>query len=159
MDFEERLSAFLEDELTPVDTRLFLQHASTCQACLQVLEGVQRVRAELRNLGAARAPAHYQLWLAGSLHDGLARTSPWLRSVALGVTIAAAMAILLWPQLDLARPGPVAAAQPTSIWAQHAGAWAGDPAARQHVEPGSGLYTPHPARAHYSYAQVRQASL
>ena len=116
------------------------------------------MRAELRLLGSLRAPAHYQLRLAGRVNEGLARPSPWLRSAVLGATVAVAVAILLWPQLDPTRPRPAAAGPLPTIWAQHARAWAGPTAARGDI---GSVATGHAAArrpARYSQAQLRFAS-
>lgn len=53
---DERLSAFLDDELPEDEALDVTRHLSACSACLDELEGLRAARAALRGLPAVPAP-------------------------------------------------------------------------------------------------------
>jgi putative zinc finger protein len=154
-DFEARVSAYLDGELTSHESGSFLQHTMVCPSCGELVDGVRAVRAALHGLGAAAAPAHYQLRLAACVQERLERASLWLRSLALWLALTAAAAILLWPEVDAG--GPPQALPSGTLWANQATAWslprAGD-ANSEWPQTESG----HARIGRYSHAAMRLAS-
>jgi len=94
-EFEEKVSAYLEHELTDSQVRRFERHGMVCAACAETLEGVRAVRAALHRLGSAGAPAEYQLRIAGAVEHRRQRMSLWRWSLGASVTLAVTAAIFL----------------------------------------------------------------
>lgn len=153
-EFEERVSAYLDGELSPAEAWFLEQHMATCPSCRRMLEGVLDVRSAMQDLGASGAPAQFQLQLVGHLQEGLQRTSVWTRSLVLGLTVVTVLAILLWPQADIDEQ-MTAAPQSGTAWSHQAAFWSALP-------PGGESYPNVRIRqargSHYSYAPVRLAS-
>lgn len=100
-DFEESISAYLDGELGTEETRHLEQHMSLCSVCSATVRGVHQVRLALSGLGSSGAPAGFRLGLAGRLQEELVRQQQlWIRPLALGLALVAALAILLWPEPD-----------------------------------------------------------
>ncbi len=73
-------------------------HLRICPACQDTLLQMHQVRTVMHDLAAQTPPASYRLRLNNRLQEELYPESrPWLQSVAWGVALAAAVAILLWP--------------------------------------------------------------
>ncbi len=149
-DFEDTVSEYIDGDLSPAYSMLLEQHLVECESCYRMLEGVRGVRVAIQNLGSAPAPPHFRLNLASCLNAGLQRSSVWGPSLAVGVTIVVAMAILLWPQPgvedDYIRPTP------SAVWATQAAAWTFDDQADRPLTgakewySGIGDYSPAPLR-------------
>lgn len=106
-DFEERVSAYLDGELGPLQARQFEAHMRSCAVCSELVDGVERVRCTLQTLGVDALPAATQLRLNGGLQDELVQPGWRLpRAVVVGLTVAAALAIVLWPESGADRPLP-----------------------------------------------------
>ncbi len=98
-DFEVDLSEYIEGELNAEKTQRMEKHALNCTVCTETLTGVMQVRRELSGLGAMNPPATFKLGLYSSLLEELSRKRRlWARPLALGMALAMALTILLWPQ-------------------------------------------------------------
>ena len=98
-DFEVDLSEYIEGELSAAKTQRMEKHALDCTVCTKTLTGVLQVRRALYGLGAINPPATFKLGLYGFLLEKLARRRRlWARPLTLGVALAMALAILLWPE-------------------------------------------------------------
>jgi anti-sigma factor RsiW len=100
-DFEKSISAYLDEELDTEETRRLEQHMATCSVCSATVRGVHQVRLALSGLGNSGAPASFRLGLPGRLQEELVRQQQlWIRPLAMGLALVAALAILLWPEPD-----------------------------------------------------------
>ena len=98
-DFEVDLSEYIEGELNAEKTQRMAKHALNCTVCTETLTGVMQVRRELSGLGAMNPPATFKLGLYSSLLEELSRRRRlWESPLALGMALAMALTILLWPQ-------------------------------------------------------------
>ena len=98
-DFEVDLSEYIEGELSAEKTQRMEKHALDCTVCTKTLTGVLQVRRALYGLGAINPPATFKLGLYGFLQEELARRRClWARPLALGMALAMALTILLWPE-------------------------------------------------------------
>ena len=99
-EFETRISAYVEEELAPLQARAMERHALLCRGCNATLEGILQVRRMVAGLGQATPSAHFKLQLSSILQEELMQRpySGWHRYLALGFAVAAALAILLWPE-------------------------------------------------------------
>ncbi len=150
--FEDRVSAFLEGELTEEETRDFLQHALRCVPCARVLEGVRRVRAALQQLAAHGPPAGYQLRVAAAVQQPADMVSPWLRPLAIAATAVLAAAILLFPQVGRLSTYSTAT-HSSSIWARQAQAWVDGDKTRPRSVRRASTYHLSTSKPHYSQAR------
>ena len=97
-DFEENISDYLDGELNREEIQRFERHMSTCPACEGTLRGVRQVRLTLGRLGESTLPASFKLRLLNRLQEEIARRRcVRLRSLAWGIALTVALAILLWP--------------------------------------------------------------
>jgi anti-sigma factor RsiW len=152
-DFEERISAFLDHELSKEETALVQRHMMRCDDCRGAIDGVRQIRATLQGLGALAAPAPFQLRIAECLQEGMDRSSLWARSLVMGLALMAAVAIVLWPEGGPTQPAQ--SASPPTRWAEQARIWAlpaagSDVSMRFRAAPANG--------ARYSHARMRLAS-
>jgi len=100
-DFEKSISAYLDGELASEETRRLEQHMSICSVCSATVRGVHQVRLALSGLGSSGAPASFRLGLPGRLQEELVRQQQlWIRPLAMGLALVAALVILLWPEPD-----------------------------------------------------------
>ena len=98
-EFEAYVSDYIEGELSRERARDMDRHMLACPPCGETLVGVLQVRSALRGLSTLNSPAVFRLKVSGFLQGnaGSARRI-WSRSLALGLAVAAALAILLWPE-------------------------------------------------------------
>lgn len=88
---EERLSAFLDDELSEGESLEVTHHVAGCPSCLEELEAIREARGALRNLPDVQPPEDlYRNVLAQPTSTGRRRST-----VARVVAAAAASALLL----------------------------------------------------------------
>lgn len=98
-EFEENLSAYLEGLLCLEQAERMEFHALQCSACRDTLTGVAQVCQELNCLGQTSPSASFKLGLWSSVQDRVARKQQaWWRSLTLGLALAVALLILLWPE-------------------------------------------------------------
>ena len=97
-DFESFFSDYIDETLDSWTVGHLQDHLSFCSACGDTLAGMRQVRMALHNLGGTGPSAGFKLRLNNRLQEEVYRESwTWLRPVAWGFALAAAMAILLWP--------------------------------------------------------------
>ena len=74
------------------------RHAHECRCCARVLAELTLIRDTLGDLKECSPRAAYKLQLANCLQFALQKqTRFWARPLALGLAIAMALAVLLWP--------------------------------------------------------------
>ncbi len=97
-DFEVDLSEYIEGELSTETFRRMEEHALYCPVCSDTLRGVLQVRQALYGLGEINPPATFKLGLYSFLQGKAVRPRRlWARPLAVGLALATALAILLWP--------------------------------------------------------------
>ena len=146
-DFEVDLSEYIEGELSAEKSHRMDNHAMDCTVCNKTLKGVLQVRQALYGLGAINPPATFKLRLYGFLQEKLVRRRRlWARPLALGVALAMALAILLWPEQQDERADQVTWETQGHLVKRQLG--------RVWIERFPGLSHPGP----YSHAQARAVS-
>ena len=141
---EPFFSDYIDGILDPSSTFGLQAHLRFCPECRATLAGMSQVCMALHRLGGTSPPAHFKLQLSNCLQEELHRRRwAWKRPMAWGLALAAALAILLWPEAEAeradvamaldavpARAVPPADRQLGSIWTEqfpspaHAGAGA-----------------------------------
>ena len=141
---EPFFSDYIDGILDPSSTFGLQAHLRFCPDCRATLAGMSQVCMALHSLGGTSPPASFKLQLSNRLQEELHRRRwPWKRPMAWGLALAAALAILLWPEAEAeradvamaldavpARAVPPADRQLGSIWTEqfpspaHAGAGA-----------------------------------
>lgn len=86
----ERLSAFLDDELTETEALEVTRHVASCQSCLEELDAIRQARGALRNLPDVQPPDDLYQEVLARPSDDRSR-----RSVATRVLAAAGASALL----------------------------------------------------------------
>ena len=139
---EPFFSDYIDGILDPSSTFGLQAHLRFCPDCRATLAGMSQVCMALRSLGGTSPPASFKLQLSNRLQEELHRRRwPWKRPMAWGLALAAALAILLWPEAEAeradvamaldavpARAVPPADRQLGSVWTEqfpspaHAGA-------------------------------------
>ena len=100
--FEGYVSDYIEGELSRERARDMDRHMLVCAACSETLVGVLQVRSALHGLSTLNSPAIFRLKLAGFLQGNAGSVRRiWSRSLAVGLAVAAALAVLLWPEDQL----------------------------------------------------------
>lgn len=145
---EPFFSDYIDGILDPSSTFGLQAHLRFCPDCRATLAGMSQVCMALHGLGGTSPPASFKLQLSNRLQEELHRRRwPWKRPMAWGLALAAALAILLWPEAEAeradvamaldavpARAVPPADRQLGSVWTEqfpspaHAGA-------RAHMRP------------------------
>ena len=88
----------MDETLDPWSVGHLQDHLSVCSACGETVAGMRQVCIALHNLGGTEPSAGFKLILNNRLQEEVYREAwTWLRPVALGFALAAAIAILLWP--------------------------------------------------------------
>ena len=91
-------SDYVDETLDSWSVGHLQDHLSFCSACGETVAGMRQVRMALHNLGETGLSAGFRLRLNNRLNEEVYRESwTWLRPVALGFALAAAIAILLRP--------------------------------------------------------------
>lgn len=100
--FEEQLSDYIDGTLNKANVERLEGHLRFCSCCIETLDGMQRVRHALRDLSIDGGPsAVFRLRLDCALNGELKRRHrAWVHPVTWSLTIAAALAILFWPEFD-----------------------------------------------------------
>lgn len=101
-DFEEQLSDYIDGTLNWADIEKLEGHLRFCLCCVETLGGMQGVRHTLRRLSIDEGPsAAFRLRLDCALNGELKqKRRAWVHPVTWSLTIAAALAILFWPEFD-----------------------------------------------------------
>ena len=98
-DFEVDLSEYIEGELSTEKTERMAEHVLACPACSITLRGVLQVRRALYGLSEINPSAAFKLHLSSFLQEKMVgKRRLWVRSLAVGLAFAVALAILLWPE-------------------------------------------------------------
>jgi len=81
-EWTDKLSDFLDGELTPTEQRAVEAHLRGCAACSAILEDLKRVVERAREAGAASRPPQADLWsgIAARIDDGRGAKAPAGRS-------------------------------------------------------------------------------
>ena len=97
-DFEEKMSEYIDGGLGEEEAQRIENHALFCTTCSDFLSGILQARLVLQDLGEKNPPASFELRLSNCLQEEfLAKERSWVRPLALGLALAVALAILLWP--------------------------------------------------------------
>lgn len=91
----ERLSAFLDDELTDDQAIAVTRHLAACDACLEELEDLRAAREALRGLRAPEAPLSFMVQTV-VLPAGAAEPDPsWPRVVTAVGTVSTVLVLVV----------------------------------------------------------------
>ena len=93
------ISAYLDEELNSEEQRRFERHKAACAVCSATLRGVQEVRLALCGLAVADESASFKFRLCACLQEEtICQQQRWTSPLVLGLAVAAALAILLFPE-------------------------------------------------------------
>ncbi len=97
-EFSATVSEYVDHSLTHLRAWHMDRHAHECRSCARVLAELTLIRDTLGDLKECSPRAAFKLQLANCLQLALQkRTRLWARPLALGLTIATALVVLLWP--------------------------------------------------------------
>ena len=97
-EFESFFSDYVDETLDSWSVGHLQDHLGVCSACGETVAGMRQVRMALHNLRGTGPSAGFKLRLNNRLNEEVYRESwTWLRPIALGFALAAAIVILLWP--------------------------------------------------------------
>ena len=97
-EFSAAVSEYVDHSLTNLQAWQMDRHAHECRSCARVLAELTLIRNALGDLKECSPRAAYKLQLANCLQSALQkRTRLWARPLALGLAIATALVVLLWP--------------------------------------------------------------
>jgi anti-sigma factor RsiW len=101
---DDRLSAFLDDELSEPDALAVTRHLARCDACLTELESLRSTRAALRGLPYIEPPASFLAGIASSAaasgDDGWTRSMRFAAAGLLASAVLGATAFALGGEPD-----------------------------------------------------------
>jgi len=99
--FEDQLSDYLDGTLDQFANKELEGHLRFCMHCAETANGMRRIRHTLNHLGADIPSAAFRLRLDCALSQELMhRRLGWTHFVTWSLAIAAALAILFWPEFD-----------------------------------------------------------
>ncbi len=115
---EPLLSDYIDGILDPSSTFRLQAHLRFCPECRATLAGMTQVCMVLHSLGGTSPPAHFELQLSNRLQEELHRRRwAWKPPMAWGLALAAALAILLWPETEAERAEVAMALDAGAEWA------------------------------------------
>jgi hypothetical protein len=120
VEFQAAVSEYVDHSLTHVQALQMDRHGHGCRACARVLAELTLIRNALGNLKECSPRAAYKLRLANCLQLALQdRTRFWARPMALGLAIATALMVILWPHQPQEIEEPVGVGNPHFDLALH----------------------------------------
>ena len=115
---EPLFSDYIDGILDPSSTFRLQAHLRFCPECRATLAGMSQVCMALHSLGGTSPPAHFKLQLSNRLQEELHRRRwAWKPPMAWGLALAAALAILLWPETEAERAEVAMALDAGAEWA------------------------------------------
>lgn len=146
--FEEQLSDYIDGTLDQAAGEKVEGHLRFCARCVETVDGMRRVRHALRHLSTDIPSAAFRLRLDCALNEeSIQKHLVWSHFVTWSLAIAAALAILFWPESD----------ENQVEYAQALPEWSVPVAHRQYGDWETRLPQAD-ASPMYSHAQIRTAS-
>lgn len=108
---DEKLSAFLDDELDEPDASHVTRHLAACEACLAELDGLREARAALRGLPDIPPPSS----LFAAVPDAAAEAGSRERGRRAATGIAAGLAVVLTVAFMLGESQPGEVVPPVDV--------------------------------------------